>query len=171
VGLNSRTANSWQIPTIQKMYFLFTFFLEPGGLLTYFIYFVLVLCFISARGIKKSLLRLLHQKIQCRFSCVYFLVAFLGVSLQCKPPHAQPPLYIALILYRTGPGHRWGSGEWVLQARTKGHRVRGTASRASSPRPQLPPMPAIALILYIYIKMKTHRLISSRKNTCSGPVL
>jgi hypothetical protein len=42
-----------------------------------------------------------------------------------------------------------GSGEQVLQACTKEHWVRGTASRASSPRPQLPPKPAIALILYI----------------------
>ena len=37
----------------------------------------------------------------------------------------------------------------MLQARTKEHWVRGTASRASSPRPQLPPMPAIALVLYM----------------------
>jgi hypothetical protein len=46
----------------------------------------------------------------------------------------------------TGPGDRWGSGEQVLQACTEEHWVRGTAGRASSPRPQLPPMPAVALI-------------------------
>jgi hypothetical protein len=46
---------------------------------------------------------------------------------------------------------RWSSGfSFVVQKKcTKEHWVRGTASRASSPRPQLPPKPAVALILYM----------------------
>jgi hypothetical protein len=56
----------------------------------------------------------------------------------------------------------------VLQARTKEHWVRGTASRASSPRPQLPPMPAIALILYIVRGQQQHaKSQNSSDNTIS----